>query len=461
MSVALTTKAPEYYLQPFNAGIQRPVSTMELTSIYEKNNPKALGTVIYDDYEMDDSLFAELLAKGREFVFATDQVIWQEEDTSTDVARVTGNGAVTRTDNSFKINSAAIPSDPYDFNSERPTVAQWLQVKEGMHITVFDSAGKRANGVVTAIGTDKTTFTATPIGGAWPNSFGTSVEVYFLGNNLDHCELAPCIGYKKYKPWRQNTMWKDSECVEYCKETEIANGSDGVDAYPLFNSPDGDYTVDSRLEDAQKRLLARNENVFAFGVPLSSAEAAGGAVATKGAMVIIEERATKNQGTIDTLSDIKNLASQMRDKKYKKGTIRCSAGQYAKLLDLYTTNTTLSINPFDDNSNKLYSINFNGFRIGDIEIYFQRWSVLDEMGSFIGKRYHYLLIPEGRLRRKINNTYQDVGYLNIGWYGKGADVFKFLRDEDDKVGGKVSVYYINKFVPIVFHPEKFIMGMTA
>lgn len=63
MSVALTTKAPQYFLQPFDNGLQRPVTTMELTSIY-KNNPKWIGSVI-----------AEL----RNTTYTTMQSQWLEE----------------------------------------------------------------------------------------------------------------------------------------------------------------------------------------------------------------------------------------------------------------------------------------------------------------------------------------------------------------------------------------------
>ena len=81
MAVALTTKAPQYFLTPFDNGIQRPITSMELTSIFKKTNPKWIGSVIADDYEMPDSLLAEVMARGNDFVFGTDQVIYEEDET--------------------------------------------------------------------------------------------------------------------------------------------------------------------------------------------------------------------------------------------------------------------------------------------------------------------------------------------------------------------------------------------
>ena len=470
MAVALTTKAPQYFLTPFENGIQRPVTTMELTSIY-KNNPKWIGSVIADDYEMPDSLMAEVLARGNDFVFAADQVFWEEEETIYETASVTGAGAVSfalstpgdaTTNGIFTINNAAIPADDDDFDSERPTVAKWLQVKLGMEFTVFDTAGKKANGKITAIASDLKTFTAKAIGGTW-GTLGAAVEVYFGGNNLDHCEQAPCIAYEKYKPKRNNTMKKDSECVAYCLETEIANGSDGVDAQAVFASPDGDYTIDQRLEDAIKKLMARAENDFAFSKRLSVAEANGGPVGTNGVMTIVEKRAQKNQGKIETIGDVKNLAAQLRANKIRKASIRCSNEQYSLLLDMYNANATLSFSPYDDKTNELYSIGMSGFRIGDVEIEFQRWGALDEMGANIGKRYHYLVIPNKKLRRKINGSYQDCNYLNIGYFGSKTRVWKMLRVEDHSGEGEgnFKTTFENKYVPIVFMAHHFIIGLTV
>ena len=473
MAVALTTKAPQYFLTPFDNGIQRPITSMELTSIFKKTNPKWIGSVIAEDYEMPDSLLAEVMARGNDFVFATDQVVWEEDETIYETASVTGAGAVSfaldeqgdvTSDGIFTINNAAIPADDEDFDSERPTVAKWLQVKPGMEFTVFDTNGKKANGKIISIATDLKTFQASPIGGTW-GTLGASVEIYFGGNNLDHCEQAPCIAYEKYKPKRNNTMKKDSECVAYCWETEVANGSDGVDSMVIFKNPngDGDYRIDQRLEDAQKKLLARAENDFAFSKRLTSTEAAGGPVGTNGVMTILEKRATKNQGKIENLTDIKNLAAQFRSKRIYKASLRVSNEQYSLLLDLYNVNSTLSFSPYEDKTSELYSIGLRGFRIGDVEITFQRWSALDEMGTNIGKRYHYLAIPDKKLRRKIGGAMKDCNYLNVGWFGNNTKVMKFNREDDhtEESKGNFKITYEVKFVPIVFRPQDFIMGITV
>lgn len=470
MAVALTVKTPQYFLTPFENGIKRPVTMMELTSIY-KNNPKWIGSVIADDYEMPDSLMAEVMARGNDFVFAADQVFWEEDQNIYETASVTGAGAVsfalttpgTPTGTGvFTINNAAIPADDDDFDSERPTVAKWLQVKLGMEFTAFDTAGKKASGKITAIAPDQKTFTASPIGGTW-GTLGEGVEVYFGGNNLDHCEQAPCIAYERYKPKRNNTMKKDSECVAYCWETEVANGVEGVDAQALFPHPDGDYALDERYEDALKKLLARAENDFAFSKRLTAAEANGGPVGTNGVMTIVEKRAQKNMGKIESIQDVKNLAAQLRANKIKKASIRCSDEQYSLLLDMWNTGSTLMFSPYDDKTDELYSIGFSGFRIGDVEIEFQRWGALDDMGSNIGKRYHYLVIPNKKLRRKIMGQMKDCNYLNIGYFGSKSKVLKMYRSDDaiEESKGNFKTTFENKFVPIVFMAHHFIIGLTV
>lgn len=470
MAVALTVKAPEYFLTPFDNGIKRPVTMMELTSIY-KNNPKWIGSVIADDYEMPDSLMAEVMARGNDFVFAADQVFWEEDHNIYETASVTGAGAVSfalstpgdaTTNGIFTINNAAIPADDDDFDSERPTVAKWVQVKLGMEFTAFDTTGKKASGKITAIAGDQKTFTAKAIGGTW-GTLGAAVEVYFGGNNLDHCEQAPCIAYERYKPKRNNTMKKDSECVAYCWETEVANGADGVDAQALFPHPDGDYALDQRYEDALKKLLARAENDFAFSKRLTPAEAAGGPVGTNGVMTIVEKRAQKNMGKIESLQDVKNLAAQLRTNKITRATIRCSNEQYSLLLDMYNANATLSFEPYDDKNDELYSIGLGGFKIGDIVIEFQRWGALDDMGSNIGKRYHYLVIPNKKLRRKIMGKTYDCNYLNIGYFGSKSKVLKMYRTDDkiEESKGNFKTDFEVKFVPIVFMAHHYIIGLTV
>lgn len=469
MAVAITTRGPEYFLKPLDNGIRRPVTTLELTAIFKGNNPKWIGSVMADEYEMPDSLMAETLARGNDFTFATDQVIWEEDDNMFETASVKGAGAVTFAAGSgvtgtFTINAAAIPADTDDLDSSRITVPQWLMVKLGMEFTAFDTAGKKASGKITAIAGDLKTFTANAIGGTW-NALGANVDVFFGGNNLDHCQQAPCVGYEKYKPKRNNTMKKDSECVPYCLETEIANGEDGVDSMIIFKNPNGEghYNIDMRLENAQKLLMARAENDFAFSKRLTVSEANGGQVGTDGVMTIVEKRAIKNQGMIESIADVTNLCEQLRRNKIYKATIRCSNEQYTTLNSLFNANATLMFSPYDDKSNELYNIGFAGFKIGGVEVVFQRWNALDYMDSNIGKRYHYLVIPDKKLRRKMNGTTYDCNYLNIGFFGSRTKVWKFLRVDDHVGEGTMNfkTTYENKFVPIVFLPQHWIVGLTV
>ncbi|WP_294203013.1 hypothetical protein [uncultured Chryseobacterium sp.] len=459
MSVLVNTYAPSYYLTPMDNGKKKPISALEITSLKKMNNPKYLGAIVAQDL-LDDSLWAELMAKGREFVFATDQVVWEEKAEGFNETVVTGEGAVSfaSSTGTFTINAAALPVDPYDINSERPTVPQWLQVKVGLQFVAFDQSGRKANGKIKSIAPDLKTFVADPIGGSWNNLGATSLTIMFTGNNLDHCSLAPCIGFANYMPARENTMFKDSECVTYCEETEIANSYDGEDVQPLVRFGDEEYNVDSRLDDAHRNLTLRNENAFAYEKRLTVAEAGTGQRGTDGVFTILENRATKYLGMIETKEDLMNLAANMRQRKIKVASLRVSNEQYNKLLEILD-DTKYSFDPFQDNTNALYYIGFAGFKIGEERIMFKRWGVLDQLPN-IGKRYHWLLIPEGTLKVKFNKKIYEAGYLNIGWFGKTGDVYKYKRVEESKKNGDVSIDYINKFMPLVLRPQDFMMGMT-
>ena len=457
MAVQLTPYAPAYYLTPLDNGRKPPISTLELTALKKMNNPKYLGRVISEDY-MDDSLFAELMAMGNEFTFTTDQVMWEEQEAGFNPTIVSGTGAVTlvAATGTFTINNAAIPVDPYNFDSGAPTDALWLQVKVGMEFRVFDSTGKTVYGKVTSVASDKKSFASTAISGDFDDLATTNLTVIFTGNSLGHCELAPCIGYDFYSPARENTMKKDSECLTYCEETEISNSWDGVDAQPLVKIGDEEYNLSDEADMKQKILLMRTENAFAF----AERQASGGTfIGTNGVFPTLENRATKHLGYIETKADILNLFANMRSKKIKKALLAVDDVQYTKIMNIWDTNVSIQIDPSKDNTNTLYSIGFAGFRFGNEEIRFKRWAVMDTYPN-IGKRYHWILIPVGKLKVKFNKRVTEAGYLNIGWFGTKSDVWKFRREEDRQRGGNVTIDYVNKMVPIILRPQDFMIGLT-
>ena len=462
MSVTRTPYTRNYFLTPAENGYKPPVTELELSKLYA-NNPKTFGTVLYE--EVEDSLFSELIVKDNQFYFKANQVTWEEQQPSYNANIVSGVGVVSfdSATGEFTINNAAIVVDASDINSERPTSAQWLQVKVGMEFTAYDANGKETQGVITSISEDKQTFTATPKGGAWTTGFGAEdVTILFNGNNLEGCELAPRIGFNGYKAVRENTMHKDSEGVEYCEEIEAENGMDGGDATPYAIGSD-EYNVDYRLKNAQKLLLQRMENRFVTNKRLTVAEANGGRRGTEGVLQTVEKRALK-YGKISTKADLMNVFANMRMKKIKFATLRCSDEQYQLLTDLL--DTTNFQNAFTDNSNSLVQIGFAGFKFGDQTILFKRWDLLDYYPN-IGKKYHWILIPDGKLTVKLNGQVKQAGYLNIGWFEDNASgAYNFLRVEKGDVQqgtlthGKKSIDYVVKCMPIVLRPEDWMLGYT-
>ena len=164
---------------------------------------------------------------------------------------------------------------------------------------------------------------------------------------------------------------------------------------------------------------------------------------------------------ITNKQDLMNLAANLKSKGIKQATLRVSSEQYTKLIEILD-DTKIQYDPFTDNTNALYYIGFAGFRIGETEIRFKSWRVLDQYSN-VGKRYHWLLIPIGKLRVKFNGRVTSANYLNIGWFGKQGDVYKYKRSEKENPNGdgNRTIHYKNKFVPIVLMPNKFMMGLTV
>ena len=88
MAINLIQYPKNYFIQPLDNGKKQPISSIEM-SLYYDNNPKSFGTVLYD--EVTDSIFSELMAKGNEFYFKADQVIWQEQQQGVNPNIVSGN----------------------------------------------------------------------------------------------------------------------------------------------------------------------------------------------------------------------------------------------------------------------------------------------------------------------------------------------------------------------------------
>lgn len=455
----ITTKPATYFYQVNAEGQRPPVSKLEISGLFY---PEYLGRVVAEDMD-EGSLIAQLMLQQRESTVSNDQIVWKEEDGSYSVNKVVGAGLVIRALDDFTINAAAIPTDAYDIDDNRPTQAQWI-VKEGMNFMVVDALGEVNHGVITAIATDGKTFTATPIGdgvSAWTVGT-TNLDVIFYGYNLDHCECPPCIGYKNYTPTRENTMFKDGQCVEYCEETLAVEGSGATD---LFEKDGQFMSVDQRLTDAQKALLERMEFAMAFGKRLTPTQAAAlgqKSLGMNGIFTTLENRALKVQGEIETIDDLVLLAGELKRQGVKSATLRTTNSQYAKLMALVTPTSPYYVNPFEDNTNSLFYIGFRGVNINGITIIFKEWSALDALSENLAKKYHYVVIPEGVLTKHLNGQAQKVGYLQLVWFNAFGKVYKFLRDKEneEKNCGSTKVDYISKFTIALFHPEKWILGVV-
>lgn len=458
MAVNLTV-TPSYFLRQDTETQRPPVSELEISGMFK---PEYLGRVIADKLD-NTSLVAQLLMQGREFTSSISQVTWKEEGNTYSRNKVSGAGLVTRTVNDFLINTAAIPTDAYDIDSNRPDQAQWI-VKPGMEFMVVDSTGKMDYGKITAVSVDGKTMTATPltVGGVWTIDT-TNIDIFFTSYNLDNCECPPCIGWKDYAPSRMNTMTKDGECVSYCEETSI---EEGAGAYDLFEVKGQYMYVDEKLNNSQKSLLERMEYAIAFSKRLTEAQAtAAGQVSRgmEGLFPTLEGRAKKHEGFIETLADLRAIASYLKKEKITSATIRCSLEQMDKLQALVTPTSPYFFSPFENHESDLVYLDFGGIKISGVTLIFKEWTALADASDNLSKRYNFVVIPEDTLTRVINGKREKVGYLNIVWFAGNGKTWKFLRDnnENEHNCGNLKYDIVNKFTITVFMPEKFILGINT
>lgn len=457
--INITTKPATFFLQK-EEGTRPPlISKAEYSGLWA---PDFLGRVIVK--EMDrTSLVAQLMIQGNELKSGGRQIQWREEAEGYGMPVINGN-IITRVGNDFTFNASAIEVDPEDMDLNRPADAKWI-VGVGMNFWIADTLGQVNNGVITAVSEDGKTMTAKPIGeGVTDWTIGlTKLDLAFYGYNLKNCKFAPCIGYKNYAPVYDNTFFKDSVCVEFCKETEIEIGTEEFDLLEVKNV--GWVSPDQRLTDKQKELMERTEHAIAFGTQLTDAQALehDQERGVKGLFTHYYKKMTKNEGYIETLDDLLMLTEQMRANDIFSGVLRANNTQMTKLAKIITPTSPYFFNPFDDNTNKMVIFGFKGFEINGVRIIFQSWSALDSTSTNLAKKFNYIVIPDGKLTRVVNGKKEQVGYLNIVWFAGMNETYKLLRDASDKevLRGHDRVDYTNKFSLAVFGVQKFIVGINV
>lgn len=436
----------------------KPISAMELSGIFM---PESLGYVMSEEMGKG-SLLAKLALQGREFQVSQDQVMWREEG---DMLRSMGNKATfTNATNTFAVSPTTFPTVAGNIDTAIPTGnAKWVGIAKGLRFTAFDSTGVQNWGVIDTVASNGETFTAKVTGDdASDFTIGTDVEVMFTNYNLDDCECPPCIAIKDWSPTLENTLAKDGVCVEYCEETMIKEAVE----FDYIETPDGKVSLDGRLSDAQKVLSQRNEITFAFDKKLTQTEATAlgkDSLGTDGVFTILDKRATKIQGELTTMTDVNLLIKLLKDNKIYDAMLYCTSDQYSKLQALFPPNTAWQIDPFANHETDLIHYGFGGFRINGVTIRFAEWTAMDDGAPYAGKKYHFLVVPQGNLSRLINGKRETVGYLNAAYFAGNGKVWKMLRSEDPNNGGYCGldkINYFNKVAPVVFMAHKFILGVA-
>lgn len=312
-------------------------------------------------------------------------------------------------------------------------------------------------GVITAIGSDQTTVTAQAqnTDGTW--TVGTSdLEIIFTGYNLDTCECPPCIGYEGYSPMRENSMYKDGVCLEYCDEEVIARGGN---VYEPYKAQDGEYWLSHNLDLKSKLLYQRADNIFAFERRNDS----GGDVGegTNGLFVTLENRATKFEGEITTLEDLEDIAAIVKRNGISEATIFATQSQYKKLMKIVNLNPGIQWDPFVNHQSDLLYLGYKGIDMYGTKLFFKEWSAMDSKNASVNltKRYPFVVVPMDRLTRVINGKTYNTGHLAVAYFGNERKVYKHLRIDDNPTCDNFKIQYVNKFTPLIFFPERFILGV--
>lgn len=456
MALTITNNyTAQAFLQNDAQGAQKPISAMELSGIFL---PESLGYVMSQEMGTG-SILAQLAMQQREFEVSNDQVMWREEG---DMLRSLVNKA-THATGTFTVNPTTFPQVAGNIDTAAPTDAQWVGVTPGLRFTVFDSTGVQNWGVVATVAPDGKSFTATSTGGAASFTVGSDVEVMFTNNNLDDCECPPCVAIKNWSPTLQNTLVKHGTCIQYCEETMIKENV----RFDYIETPDGNVSVDGRLNDALRKMHREVEATFAFDKRLTEAEATAQGkdhVGTDGVLTILDGRATKVQGLIETMDDVMLLIGLLKDNGISEATMHCTSAQYSALQALFPPNSAWHIDPFVNRETDLIYLNFGGFKINGVTIRFKEWSVLDYGAPYAAKKYNFVIVPEGTLSRVINGRRENVGYLNVVYFAGNGKVWKNLRSEDPGNGGYCGldkINYFTKVAPVIFMAHKFILGIPA
>ena len=456
-NIVKPTVEKSFFLTPQSQGRKPLVSKMDIASA---TAPEYIGQYVLSEVA-PDSIIAFLHATKSELVFSKEQLMWNETDEGYFRFDITGKGVLSRTGDVFTINQTALPVDQYDFDSSRPDKAQFL-VAVGQRFVVIDGLNKINNGEVISLGADGTTITAKRTDSDDDFDVATSdLEIIWTGYNLDYCECPPCIGYKGYSPTRENSMIKDGVCLEYCDEAVIAEGGN---VYEPWKTQDGEYWLNFNLNRKSQELFRRTDNIYAFERRNAPSKAGGKPMGTKGLIQTLEERAVKVEGGIKNLDDLEMLSKICKQNGVTEANIFCTVDQYADLQKIVNLNPGLKWDPFENHQSDLLYLGYGGISMfNGVKFFFKDWAAMNGKYSSVNlaKKYPFIVVPMNRIQRVIDGKTYETGHLAIAYFGNDRKVYKHLRIDEVPHCDKFKIQYVNKFMPLVFFPERFILGING
>ena len=457
MSLVIPQVNLGYFQQQLPKGRRALMSQLEIACAIK---PEYIGTVEAQEVAYD-TYAGFLMASGNEMTVAADQLTWREKPSETNVIQIVGQNLVSRSGNNFKINTAAIPTNPYDIDTCRPENARFFTA-EGQRFLVVDNTGKRNVGVVESLSNDGKTITAAirDENESWTVAT-TNLDIIFWGFNLDHCQCPPSIGYKYYAETLENSFTKDGDAARFCEETLVAEG--GWSSFREKIYGDVKVTPASQVDDAQKRLMKKTDATLAWDVRTPLDVAGGEPQGIKGIFQQLDQRAVKFEGEILTLDDLVDISSYLKKKDVYEAYLDATPSQYIKLMNIMRSNVSIQWNPWENHQSDLMYLGYKGVDIYGVKIMFREWKGLSGRGSEkLGKAYNFLITPADKVNITLNNKTTQVGHVTLVWFGNENDPYKMKRfsNENDYNCGNIDIKFVNKYSVVVAGADRFIMGIN-
>lgn len=346
--------------------------------------------------------------------------------------------AIDRENNVFTITPAELAN--YDASTD------YFFFRVNDVVTIYDDAGKKEVGVITAVDKANHNFTAlsrettdwsklTEDGGATKS---TKLTIDVIGSDFERESCGP-EGMLELRKTKASIlrMTNIKDAMKY----------NGGDRYKYCFSKDEVYWYDDNTKELDKRLnlkVAKTLLTDIDSATTSSAYAAGH-YGTQGLFAKLKAEGL-NVNKITSVAELREITAYYDTLGISTNefTIHCDIAQYQALqsiADLLGQAQNININiDLENKNNNMWRFGFAGVEVDGYTFYFTRWDLTSGNSSFAHKTIadtmpHGLIIPMGTVKTKINGIERQVPYM-----------FKAYQDEMLSPG-EVRTFFTGAYAP--------------